>query len=259
MGVRYRDIANALIIFIKRRFGLRLFRNNPLAVVFLLFMAYQSVMRGQMSDPMSWIMGKVIILPAILIGLSFHEFAHAYAAVRLGDPTPKFQKRVTLNPIAHIDIFGFLALIFIGFGWGKPVEVNPINFKNIRRDSLIVDVAGVTVNFILAIIFAGILRLLSVFQYDFLNTSLGNVVVEMIFAIITINIVLMVFNLLPIPPLDGFGILTEIFNLREKAFYYKIYDKGFVILLILLIFNIVELVLLPTVQFISEIVIGIFF
>lgn len=98
---------------------MRLFRNNPLAVVFLAFMAYQAAMSGQMGDPMNWIMGKLIILPAILIGLSFHEFAHAYAAFRLGDPTPKLQKRVTLNPIAHIDIFGFLALIFIGFGWGS--------------------------------------------------------------------------------------------------------------------------------------------
>jgi Zn-dependent protease len=238
---------------------LRFIRNNPLAVVFLLFMAYQAVTRGQMNDPISWIMEKVIILPAILIGLSFHEFAHAYAAVRLGDPTPKFQKRVTLNPIAHIDIFGFLALIFIGFGWGKPVEINPNNFKNIRRDSLIVDVAGVTVNLILSIIFAGVLRLLVVYQYDFLSTSLGSLVTQMIFAIITINIVLMIFNLLPIPPLDGFGILTEIFNLREKEFYYQIYDKGFVILLLLLIFNITGLVLVPAVEFVYSLVMGIFF
>lgn len=230
-----------------------------MAVVFLLFMAYQAVTRGQMNDPISWIMEKVIILPAILIGLSFHEFAHAYAAVRLGDPTPKFQKRVTLNPIAHIDIFGFLALIFIGFGWGKPVEINPNNFKNIRRDSLIVDVAGVTVNLILSIIFAGVLRLLVVYQYDFLSTSLGSLVTQMIFAIITINIVLMIFNLLPIPPLDGFGILTEIFNLREKEFYYQIYDKGFVILLLLLIFNITGLVLVPAVEFVYSLVMGIFF
>lgn len=238
---------------------MRLLRNNPLAVLFILYMAYQSFTSGQMSDPMTWIMGKLIILPAILIGLSFHEFAHAYAATRLGDPTPKVQGRVTINPIAHIDIFGFLALIFIGFGWGKPVEVNPNNFKNIRRDSLIVDLAGVTVNLILAIVFTGILRILANYQYEFLNSSLGDIVVEMIFAIITINIVLMIFNLLPIPPLDGFGVITEIFDLRKKEFYYKIYDKGFVILLILLIFNITSLVLLPAVNFVYGIVMGIFF
>ena len=141
---------------------------------------------------------------------------------------------------------------------GKPVEINPNNFKNIRRDSLIVDVAGVTVNLILSIIFAGVLRLLVVYQYDFLSTSLGSLVTQMIFAIITINIVLMIFNLLPIPPLDGFGILTEIFNLREKEFYYQIYDKGFVILLLLLIFNITGLVLVPAVEFVYSLVMGIF-
>lgn len=124
---------------------------------------------------------------------------------------------------------------------------------------MIVDVAGVTLNLIISIIFAGILRLLFEFQYDFLNTDMGGIVIQMIYAIITINIVLMIFNLLPIPPLDGFGILTEIFNLREKEFYYKIYDKGFVILLILIIFNITGLVLLPAVNFISGLVMGIFF
>lgn len=238
---------------------MRFIRNNPLAVLFLFFMAYQSIMSGQMKDPMSWIIEKLIILPAILIGLSFHEFAHAFAADRLGDPTPAQQGRVTINPIAHVDFLGFLALIFIGFGWGKPVEVNPSNFKNMRRDNLIVDVAGVTINFILAIIFAGILRLLTTYQYNFINSSLGSIVVEMIFAIISINIVLMIFNLLPIPPLDGFGILTEVFNLRQKEFYYKIYDKGFIILLFLLIFNIVELILVPSVNFVYGLVMSIFF
>ncbi|MDD2190013.1 MAG: site-2 protease family protein [Eubacteriales bacterium] len=238
---------------------MRFIRNNPLAVLFLFFMAYQSIMSGQMKDPMSWIIEKLIILPAILIGLSFHEFAHAFAADRLGDPTPAQQGRVTINPIAHVDFLGFLALIFIGFGWGKPVEVNPSNFKNMRRDNLIVDVAGVTINFILAIIFTGILRLLTTYQYNFINSSLGSIVVEMIFAIISINIVLMIFNLLPIPPLDGFGILTEVFNLRQKEFYYKIYDKGFIILLFLLIFNIVELILVPSVNFVYGLVMSIFF
>lgn len=238
---------------------MRFFRNNPLAVLFLFFMAYQSFSRWQGSDPMDWIMGKLILLPAILIGLSFHEFAHAMAANLLGDNTPKLQGRVTINPIAHVDPFGFLALIFIGFGWGKPVEVNPGNFKNMRRDGLIVDLAGVTVNFILAIAFSGILRLLYSFQYPFMATYMGGVVTEMIMALISINLVLMVFNLLPIPPLDGFGILTEIFNLREKEFYYKIYDKGFVILMILLLLNVTDKILVPAVSFLYGMVLNLFF
>ena len=213
-------------------------------------MAYQSFSSRQFSNPMDWFMDKLMILPAILIGLSFHEFAHAFAADRLGDKTPRLQGRVTLNPAAHLDPFGLFALFFIGFGWGKPVVVDDRNFKHMRRDSLIVDLAGVTVNFILAVIFAGILQLLVEYQYDLLISSLGRILVTMIFYIISINIVLMVFNLLLVPPLDGFGILTQVFNLRNKDWYYKVYNNGFMILLLLIIFNVTGKVLGPAVNFV---------
>jgi Zn-dependent protease len=239
---------------------LRFLRNNPLALLLILYMAYQSFSGGHFSDPMAWVMDKLILLPAILIGLSFHEFAHAYAADRLGDSTPRMQGRVTVNPAAHIDPFGLMALFFIGFGWGKPVMVDNRNFKHIRRDGLIVDLAGVTVNLILAVIFAGILKLLVVTQSDFMiNTIPGGIIMEMIFAVISINIVLMIFNLLPIPPLDGFGILTEVFNLREKEWYYQVYNNGFMILLLLLVFNVTDKVLVPVVRFIYGIVMNLYF
>jgi len=239
---------------------LRFLRNNPFAVLLILYMAYQSFSYSQGMSPMGWFMDKMIFLPAIIIGLSFHEFAHAFAADRLGDKTPRLQGRVTINPIAHVDPFGILALFFIGFGWGKPVMVDQRNFKHTRRDGLIVDLAGVTMNLVLAIAFAGIMKLLGTFQYDFLvNTSLGGIIADMIFDIIQINIVLMIFNLLPIPPLDGFGILTEVFNLREKEWYYQIYDKGFMILLMLMIFNVTDKVLVPAVNFVLDIVLNIFF
>ena len=93
-------------------------------------------------------------------------------------------------------------------------------------------------NLVLAIAFAGILKLLDIFLYDFLTTSVGGILIVMLIAVIRINIVLMIFNLLPIPPLDGFGILTEVFNLREKDWYYQVYNNGFVILMVLLIFNV---------------------
>ena len=238
---------------------LRFLKSNPMAVIFILFMAYQSMTNGQYNDPMSWIMHKVIILPAILIGLSFHEFAHAFAADRLGDNTPKSQGRVTINPAAHIDPFGLLALFFIGFGWGKPVQVNPWNFKHMRRDGLIVDLAGVTMNLVLAIAFAGILGLLVTVQHDFmLGTSLGKIIVQMLDAIIYINIILMIFNLLPIPPLDGFGILTEVFNLRQKDWYYQVYNNGFMILLLLMIFNVTDKILGTAVYFVYSIVLNLF-
>lgn len=238
---------------------MRFIRNNPIAILLIAYMAYQSFSRNQGMSPMDWVMDKVILLPAILIGLSFHEFAHAFAADRLGDKTPRLQGRVTINPIAHVDFFGFIALIFIGFGWGKPVEVNPRNFKHTRRDGLIVDLAGVTMNLLLAIAFAGILRLLITYQYVFMSSAMGGIVIDMILAVVSINIVLMIFNLLPIPPLDGFGILTEVFNLREKDWYYQIYDKGFMILLILIIFNVTGKILVPAVAFVNGIVLNLFF
>lgn len=237
---------------------MRLIRSNPLAVFFLLYMAYQSFMSGQFDNPSSWFMTKLYLLPAILIGLSFHEFAHAAAAYALGDQTPKLQGRVTINPIAHVDPFGFIALIFIGFGWGRPVQVNPMNFKNMRRDGIIVDLAGVTMNFILAILFAGVFKLLILWNPAFMGTYMGNVIVELIYNIIMINIVLMLFNLLPVPPLDGFGIITEVFDLRKRSFYYQLYNNGFVILLLLMMFDVTEKVLVPAVGFVLRFVFSIY-
>lgn len=212
-------------------------------------MAYQSFVGSQGMSLMDWVMAKVMILPAILIGLSFHEFAHAFVADRLGDKTPRLQGRVTVNPAAHVDFFGIIALFFIGFGWGKPVEVDQRNFKHIRRDGILVDLAGVTVNLVLAIIFAGILKLLVTFQPALMSSTMGDIVIEILFAVVSINIVLMIFNLLPIPPLDGFGILTEVFNLREKEWYYQIYDKGFIILLVLIVFDITGKILVLAVHY----------
>ncbi len=238
---------------------MRFLRNNPVALLFIIIMAVQSFMYRRGSSPGEWFMDILITLPAILIGLSFHEFAHAFAADRLGDPTPKAQGRVTINPAAHIDPFGIIALIFIGFGWGKPVMVDNRHFKHTRRDGLIVDLAGITTNLILAIVFAGIFKLLYIYQYDFLNTYMGGVVAQMVYYIVQINIVLMIFNLLPIPPLDGFGILTELFDLRQKDWYYQFYNNGFMILLALMIFNVTDKVLVPAVTFVNGIVMNIFF
>lgn len=238
---------------------LRFIRQNPLAVLLVLYMAYQSYQGRQGMDTKSWLMSILITLPAIIIGLSFHEFAHAFAADRLGDRTPRMQGRVTINPAAHVDPFGLIALIFIGFGWGKPVMVDDRNFKHIRRDSLIVDLAGITTNLILAVIFAGIFKLLFIYQYDFLNTYMGSVVAQMVYYIVQINIVLMIFNLLPVPPLDGFGIITQIFNLRQKDWYYQVYNNGFIILLLLIVFNVTDKVIGPAISFVSNIIMNIYF
>lgn len=105
-------------------------RNWDLSMmVLIIILAFSSFRNGAFSSPMEWLMNKLMFLPAIIIGLSLHEYAHAKVAYKLGDPTPKMQGRVSINPLAHIDWVGFASLIFVGFGWGRPVEINPANFK----------------------------------------------------------------------------------------------------------------------------------
>lgn len=205
-------------------------------------------------------MEKLLFLPGIIIGLTFHEFAHAKAANMLGDPTPKLQGRVTLNPLAHIDIVGFIALMIVGFGWGKPVQINGSYFKKFKRDEIIVSISGVLMNLVLAIVFAGILKLMDVSASEFFTASpTGNYISQMVYGVIWINIILMVFNLMPIPPLDGFNVIAELAHLREKGIYRQVYDKGPVILIILILFNITDKIIGPVANFFMDSVLNIFF
>ncbi|MGI6765246.1 MAG: site-2 protease family protein [Anaerovoracaceae bacterium] len=238
---------------------MRRFLSNPMILVLIMLMAFNAVTSGRYANPMDWIMRTLIILPGIILGLSFHEFAHAWVANRCGDPTPKYHNRITINPAAHIDPLGFLALIFIGFGWGRPVVINPNNFRKPRRDELLVSLAGVTMNLILAFLFVGAIRLLYEFALGFMLSDLGMILQDILIWVVHINIVLMVFNLLPIPPLDGFNVLTQIFNLRNTEFYYRVYDKGFLILMILIVFNVTGRILTPAVSNIYTLLAGIFF
>lgn len=190
------------------------------------------------------------MLPGILIGLSFHEFAHAWVSDRLGDPTPRRQGRVTINPLAHIDWVGFLALLLVGFGWGKPVQIDPSYYKNRRRDELLVGIAGVTMNLILAVLFSIPARaIVRTFSGAGASDLVYNIYL-IIFYIISINVVLMIFNLIPCPPLDGWGILTQIFRLDRYSWWYKVYQYGTWILLALIVFNVTDLILTPLVSLI---------
>ena len=190
----------------------------------------------------------LLSLPGIIIGLSFHEFAHGAVSYALGDPTPKLQGRLTINPFAHMDPFGFLALMFAGFGWGVPVQIDPRYYKNRRRDEMLVSLAGVTMNLLLAIAFSLILRLLFAANPAWLAGEVGTILTEMLLQVVIINLVLMIFNLIPVPPLDGFGIATELFNLRKYDWYWKVYDHGFLILMLLIIFDVTDLILTPGVN-----------
>ena len=217
-------------------------------ILFVVILAANSLRNGAFSDPLDWLMDVLMTLPAIIIGLSFHEYAHAVVSYKLGDPTPKLQGRVTINPMAHVDPVGFAALIFAGFGWGVPVEVNPTYYANRRKGELLVSLAGVTMNLIIAIVFAVIAKiLLMTLGAAVLSTSWGAVLWTMIMYVIQINLVLMIFNLIPVPPLDGFSIISEIFNLKTTNFYWTVYRYGNVILIALIIFGVTGRIISPAV------------
>jgi Zn-dependent protease len=166
----------------------------------------------------SWLLEKILILPAILLGFAFHEYAHALVADKLGDKTPKFQGRLTLNPFVHIDIIGFLMILLVGFGWAKPVETNPKAYKNMYRGDLMVSIAGPLANLVVAFFGALLIGIFS--RTGLLNltstVNLSSVISSILSAIISINCMLFVFNLIPLPGLDGFHILRDLF---PKVFY----------------------------------------
>ncbi len=142
---------------------------------------------------------------AVIFALTIHEFAHAFIAHKLGDNTAKIQGRMSLNPKVHFDIVGIICFLFLGFGWAKPVPINPYNFKNIKRDIFFVSIAGIVANLILVIIFCPISLLLGTLE--------SSVVVFIFYCLFTYlyqtNLVFMVFNLLPIKPLDGYNAIES--------------------------------------------------
>ncbi|HHW99337.1 MAG TPA: site-2 protease family protein [Firmicutes bacterium] len=167
-----------------------------------------------------------LALPALLIALTFHEYAHAWAADRLGDPTPRMRGRLTLNPIAHIDPIGLLMLLLFRFGWAKPVEVNPYNFDNREQGMAWVSLAGPGINLLLGFV-ATLLRLLLLYNTGY--TPL----VKLLEWLIIYNVYLAVFNLIPIPPLDGSKLL---FFFLPRGTVYRYLDTisqyGFIILVL---------------------------
>lgn len=176
------------------------------------------------------ILERLYSIPAILIALAFHEWAHAYSAYRLGDPTAYNMGRMTINPFAHIDIVGFLMLFLVHFGWAKPVPVNIRNFKTPRRDEIIVSLAGVTTNFILAFVGMG-LFFVAVFVFNSNNVALNMILSYFM----SINLGLCIFNLLPIPPLDGYRVAACLLMRRVGYKPFEFLERyGFIILVALL-------------------------
>ncbi|MFH1197365.1 MAG: site-2 protease family protein [bacterium] len=192
---------------------------------------------------------------ALLLSIAVHEFAHAWSADYLGDPTARLQGRLTLNPLKHIDLYGGLFLLFFGFGWGKAVPFDPYNLKNPRKDAAIISFAGPLSNFILAIASALLLKLFILLHLSFLLVIGYNFLT----IVIMINVMLGVFNLLPINPLDGFKIVGGILP-EEKAHQWYELERYGMIFLLLMIFpfgsgSMLDLIIHPIISFITQLLI----
>lgn len=174
------------------------------------------------------------IIPAAVIGLTVHEFAHAYTAFYLGDNTAKLDGRISLNPLKHIDWMGFFLIVVAGFGWAKPVSFNPDNLKHKHRDEILIAVAGPVSNFLLAMLLLLIAR--GLFFLDFFHaTETGLVIVNFLVVSGIINVGLFVFNLIPIPPLDGSHLYLPLLKDRYPVLTQQVYKYGAMILLAIIL------------------------
>ncbi|CDX02368.1 Zn-dependent protease [Desulfitobacterium sp. LBE] len=185
-------------------------------------------------------------IPALLVGFAFHEYAHAWVADRLGDPTPRSQGRLTLNPFVHLDIFGTLMAVLYSFGWAKPVMTQPHYFKgNKERGRVLVSVAGPLANLLVAFI----AMMLWVLTLAFLEDSSWTGTISTIFmSLVIMNLGLGVFNILPIPPLDGFSILRGVVPGRYSKVLDTLETYGMFILVIILFTNFLGVILQPAVS-----------
>lgn len=203
-----------------------------------------------LSDPLAFALIAVIIV----LSLAIHEFAHAWMADRLGDPTPRVQGRVTLNPLAHLDPLGTLMLLFIGFGWGKPVQFDPYNLKNPIKDIALIAFAGPLSNILIALLFA------VAFQFGAL-TFLGPLGTVLAAYVVSLNVMLAVFNLVPVFPLDGEKVLTAFLPKRTALEFHSFMERyGMFVLLFLIIpwtgVSPISRLISPIIQFVTQALLG---
>lgn len=201
------------------------------------------------------LLALILSIPGVIIAMTFHEFAHAWMADRLGDDTPRRQGRLTLNPFKHMEPIGMLMLLFAGFGWGRPVEINPNNFNRtitIRKGNALVALAGPVMNLILALIFSIIYALILAFGgVDFMFSEVGDIITTIIVYIISMNVGLGVFNLIPLPPLDGSKVLVAILPTNARNWFESHERILYLVFIIIWITPIASLIISPVIKLIN--------
>ena len=182
----------------------------------------------------NFIVSLLYVAPAVLIALSLHEFAHGLASYSLGDPTPKANGRLSLNPFRHMDLWGTLMLLFFGFGWAKPVSVDPRYYENPKADMVKVALAGPLMNFVVA--FVALFLMGAIEKLQLPMNIVCNYIYTLLYYTALIDIGLGLFNLIPIPPLDGSKVLFSLFLERYYFSYMRFEQFGMIFLLILISF-----------------------
>lgn len=192
----------------------------------------------------------LLTLPGIFIAITFHEFAHAYVAYKLGDQTPKMQGRINLNPLKHIDPIGFVFLIIAGFGWGKPVQIDSRNFNgkySISKAEAIVSAAGPIANFIMAFVFIIIFHIMQILIIKGIVpiSQTVYIIIAIIESTAFINVALGIFNLIPLPPLDGSKILMHFLPGKSKQWFYNNQTIFYIIFLAIFITGFSRIIVTP--------------
>lgn len=209
-----------------------------------------SMFVGYASNP-GQILALLLSIPGVLIAITFHEYAHAWAAHKLGDDTAKSQGRLSLNPLKHMDPIGIAMLLFLGFGWGRPVEIDSRNFNrniSVRKAEAIVSIAGPLANFILAIVFSAIYGALIKFNaLTSMDTRTALTIITILQSIISINIGLGVFNLIPLPPLDGSKVLSYFLPYNARNWFENNQQIFYIIFLIIWITGIAGTIISPAI------------
>lgn len=224
--------------------------------VFLILMVVLNA--GRFLNP-EYLLIKILTIPGVLLAITLHEFAHGYAAVKLGDETPKNQGRLSLNPLAHMDPIGTVMLLFAGFGWGKPVQVNTRNFKrtiSMDKAEAIVSIAGPLMNLLLATVFMFIYGLLYKFCPGMNRVLIGKFINSIIEYTVYINIGLGVFNLIPLPPLDGSKVLKMFLPYNMKNWLEARENIFYIVFVALWIFGVLGVIISPAINIIADLLEG---